>query len=252
MWSLNWLSFLNYAHKTHKTKKIKKTFFSNTYAFIWAWTRGDYHVLIGCTHDLVGSENTFKCSSEKLILICWVMVLLKRGFTSMVTIKIFEPLKWEFQKGNRRLILNMVTKIRNLIVKSITAGRGWCKSRKVVLMQKQIFLGHFKEAHSMKASHHPREPSTKIAAVLYQLSYEDPYFSSKPIFLLLFLIREENETWNKDNVNCRNTRYDRHSCNSILSNCKLTQINLRNCNAIPPLFWLWSWIPIQFLRQYEI
>ena len=46
----------------------------------------------------------------------------------------------------------------------------------------------------MKASHHPREPSTKIAAVLYQLSYEDPYFSSKPIFLLLFLIREENET----------------------------------------------------------
>ena len=119
-------------------------------------------------------------------------------------------------------------------------------------MQEQIFLGHFKEAHSMKASHHPREPSTKIAAVLYQLSYEDPFFSKKPIFLLLFLIREENETWNKDNVNCRNTRYDRHSCNSILSNCKLTQINLRSCNAIPPLFWLWSWIPIEFLRQYEI
>ena len=162
MWSLNWLSFLNYAHKTHKTKKIKKIFFSNTYAFIWAWTRGDYHVLIGCTHDLVGSENTFKCSSEKLILICWVMVLLKRGFTSMVTIKIFEPLKWEFQKGNRRLILNIVTKIRNLIMKSITAWRGWCKSRKVVLMQEQIFLRHFTEAHFMKASHHPPEPSTKL------------------------------------------------------------------------------------------
>ena len=46
------------------------------------------------------------------------------SFTSMVTIKIFEPLKWEFQKGNRRLILNIVTKICNLIVKSITAWRG--------------------------------------------------------------------------------------------------------------------------------
>ena len=36
----------------------------------------------------------------------------------------------------------------------------------------------------------------KIAAVLDQLSYEfeDPYFSSKPIFLLLFLIREGNES----------------------------------------------------------
>ena len=30
----------------------------------------------------------------------------------------------EKEKGNRRLILNMVTKTRNLIVKSITAGRG--------------------------------------------------------------------------------------------------------------------------------
>ena len=49
---------------------------------------------------------------------------LKRGFTSMVTIKIFEPLKWEFQKGNRRLILIIVTKILNLIMKSITAWRG--------------------------------------------------------------------------------------------------------------------------------
>ena len=85
------------------------------------------------------------------------------SFTSMVTIKIFEPLKWEFQKGNRRLILNIVPKIRNLIVKSITAWRGWwCKSRKVVLMQEQIFLRHFTEPHCMKASHHPPEPSTKL------------------------------------------------------------------------------------------
>ena len=101
------------------------------------------------------------------------------------------------------------------------------------------------------------EPSSsrtlnKIAAVLCQLSYEDPYFSSKPIFwLLFFLIREGNETWNKDNVNCRNTRYDRHSFNRILSSCKLTQINLRGFNAIPPLFWLWSWIPMQSLREHE-
>ena len=46
---------------------------------------------------------------------------------------------------------------------------------------------------------HESEPSSsrtlnKIAAVLYQLSYEDPFFSSKPTFLLLFLIREGNET----------------------------------------------------------
>ena len=46
---------------------------------------------------------------------------LKRGFTSSVMIKIFKPLKWELQKGNRRLNLNIGTKIRYLIVKSITA-----------------------------------------------------------------------------------------------------------------------------------
>ena len=38
--------------------------------------------------------------------------------------KDFRTFKMGIQKGNRRLILNMVTKIRNLIVKSITAGRG--------------------------------------------------------------------------------------------------------------------------------
>ena len=38
-----------------------------------------------------------------------------------------------------------------------------------------------------RGAFHESEPSSsrtlnKIAAVLYQLSYEDPYFSSKPIF----------------------------------------------------------------------
>ena len=57
-------------------------------------------------------------------LLSYDPAFLKRGFTSSVTIKIFKPLKQELQKGNRRLILNTVTKIRNLIVKSITAWRG--------------------------------------------------------------------------------------------------------------------------------
>ena len=100
-----------------------------------------------------------------------------------------------------------------------------------------------------RGAFHEREPSSsrtrnKIVVVLDQLSYEDPYFSSKPIFWPLFLIREGNESWNKDNVSCRNTRYDHRRCNSRLSNCKLTEINLRGFNAIPPLFWLWSWIVV--------
>ena len=93
-------------------------------------------------------------------LLSYGPAFLKRGFTSSVMIKIFKPLKWELQKGNRRLNLNIGTKIRNLIVKSITAWWGWWKSRKVVLMQEQIFLRHFTEAHSTKASHHPPEPTT--------------------------------------------------------------------------------------------
>ena len=94
-------------------------------------------------------------------LLSYGPAFLKRGFTSSVMIKIFKPLKWELQKGNRRLNLNIVTKIRYLIVKSITAWWGcWWNSRKVVLMQEQIFLGHFTEAHSTKASHHPPEPTT--------------------------------------------------------------------------------------------
>ena len=34
--------------------------------------------------------------------------------------------------------------------------------QKIVLMQEQIFLRHFTEAHSTKASHHPPELSTKL------------------------------------------------------------------------------------------
>ena len=93
-------------------------------------------------------------------LLSYGPAFLKRGFTSSVMIKILKPLKWELQKGNRRLNLNIGTKIRNLIVKSITAWWGRWKSRKVVLMQEQIFLRHFTEAHSTKASHHPPEPTT--------------------------------------------------------------------------------------------
>ena len=42
-----------------------------------------------------------------------------------------------------------------------------------------------------RGAFHESEPSSsrtlnKIAAVLYQLSYEDPYFSSKPIFFTSF------------------------------------------------------------------
>ena len=75
---------------------------------------------------------------------------------------------------------------------------------------------------------HESEPSStrtlcKIAAVLYQLIYEDPYISSKPMFLVLVLTREGNEIRNGDNVNCRNTIYDRRGSNTFskLSNCKL-------------------------------
>ena len=50
-----------------------------------------------------------------------------------------------------------------------------------------------------RGAFHESEPSSsrtlnKIATVLYQLSYEDLYFSSKSIFLFLFLIREGNES----------------------------------------------------------
>ena len=185
-------------------------------------------------------------------LLIYGPAFLKSGFTYSVTIKIFKPLKQKLQKGNRRLILNIVIEIRDLIVKSITTWGGWLKSRKVVLMQEQIFLQHFTEAHSTKASHHPPEPSTKLLQCSTNWAMKTHTLAVSQFFYFFFLIREGNETWNKDNVNSRNTRYDRHSCYSILSNCKLTQINLRGLNATPPLFWLWSWIPIQFLRQHEI
>ena len=53
------------------------------------------------------------------------------------------------------------------------------------------------------------------AAVLYQLSYEDPYIGSGPIWGDR-LNRERNKTLHEGNVNCRKTsvnlRYDRHGC----------------------------------------
>ena len=41
-----------------------------------------------------------------------------------------------------------------------------------------------------------------IAAVRYQLSYEDLYIAGQ--FVVFFFTRERNETWN-DDVNCRDT-----------------------------------------------
>ena len=44
------------------------------------------------------------------------------------------------------------------------------------------------------------------AAVLYQLSYEDPYIGSRP-FIEFILTRERNaETQNENDVNCGNTK----------------------------------------------
>ena len=128
-------------------------FFSNTYAFIYA-----------CTHDLVGSENTFwgifrrNWSRSVELWACF----LQKGLHIKCNDKDFQTFKVEITEGHRRLILNIVTKIRNLKLKSITAWRGWRKSRKVVLMQEEIFLRHFTEAHSTKTSYHPPEPSTKL------------------------------------------------------------------------------------------
>ena len=55
------------------------------------------------------------------------------------------------------------------------------------------------------------------AAVLYQLSYEDPYIGSSPVCWWFILTRERNETSNEDHVDCGNTnfkwRFDRHSGN---------------------------------------
>ena len=100
----------------------------------------------------------------------------KRGSTSSVTIRIFKSLKWELQKGNRRLILNTVTKI----------GRMMEVQKSCVNARTDI------SAAFHRGAFHESEPSSsripnKIAAVLYQLSYEDPHSSSKPIYFF-FLI----------------------------------------------------------------
>ena len=138
-------------------------------------------------------------------------VFFKNGFTSSVTIKIFRRIK-----GHRRLILNLVTKIRNLKLKSITAWRGWLESRKVVLKQEEIFQRHFIEAHSTKAR--PPETLTKSLQCSSNWAMITHTLAGSQFFDLF-------ETWNEDNVNCISTRYDVSGCNSKLSNYKLTKKN---------------------------
>ena len=138
---------------TQNTSNKKKIFFLKYLCFHLS-----VHTWLGWQWEYI-----LRYFSEKLIPICWVMgLLLTKGLHIKWNDKDFQTFKIEITEGHRRLILNIVTKIRNLKLKSITAWRGWRKSRKVVLMQEEIFLLHFTEAHSTKTSHHPPEPSTKF------------------------------------------------------------------------------------------
>ena len=75
------------------------------------------------------------------------------------------------------------------------------------------------------------------AAVLYQLSYEDPYIGSRPIFWVHLNPRKK---WNLEWRWCElrkykfKWRYDRRSGNCKLSNCKLTQ-NFRTSSGFEPM-----------------
>ena len=135
---------------------------------------------------------------------------IKNGLTSSVTIKIFKD------KVHRRLILNLVTKIHNLKLKSITAWRGWLESRKVVFKQEEIFQQHFTEAHSTKAR--PPETLTKLLQCPTNWAMITHTLAASQFFDLF-------ETWNEDNVNCISTRYDVSGCNSKWNNYKLTKKN---------------------------
>ena len=176
-------------------------------------THDESHVLIGCTHDLLDDEKWF-----------WSLFLGNSSWSVESWACFYQ--KWlhlkcddkDFQKdkGHRRLILNLVTKIRNLKLKSITAWRGWLESRKVVLKQEEIFQRHFIEAHSTKAR--PPETLTKLLQCSTNWAMITHTLAASQFFDLF-------ETWNEDNVNCISTRYDVSGCNSKLSNYKLTKKN---------------------------
>ena len=69
------------------------------------------------------------------------------------------------------------------------------------------------------------------AAVLYQLSYEDSFVESKPIYgvgVQIIFTRDRNETWNEINLNWGiqlKLRCDHRSCNRNLSNCKFAGLH---------------------------
>ena len=100
------------------------------------------------------------------------------------------------------------------------------------------------------------------AAVLYQLSYEDPYIGSRPIFWVHFNPRKK---WNLEWRWCElrkykfKWRYDRRSGNCNLSRCKLTLQKFRDVNGILKkssdkgklLEKMITWLRNQLLRQNE-
>ena len=79
-----------------------------------------------CTWFTWRWEKLWKSFSGKLIPIFWVMVLLFWKWPDIkCNDKDIQTFKMEITEGRRRLILNIVTKIRHLKVRSITAWRSW-------------------------------------------------------------------------------------------------------------------------------